>query len=140
MYSWKSSKKSRGHRLGGDGLADSLSALTLVDGAPSSERSPLGGLLGSIISGFQLATSAGPLCAEPMCGVGFSIEDIQLLTDEQTDSEWHCIKLNIGLKLGLLSGQMISTMREACRLSFLTWSPRLMLAMYSCDLQAPGMG
>ena len=41
--------------------------------------------------------------------------------------------------LASLSGQVISTMKEACRQTFLQWSPRLMLAMYSCDLQAPGI-
>ena len=30
----------------------------------------------SIINGFQLATSAGPLCEEPLMGVCFVIEDI----------------------------------------------------------------
>jgi ribosome assembly protein 1 len=41
-------------------------------------------------------------------------------------------------KIGVIQGQVISTMREACRQSFLDWSPRLYLAMYSCDIQASG--
>jgi len=35
-----------------------------------------------------------------------------------------------------LSGQIITTMRDACNKGFLEWSSRLMLAMYSCDIQA----
>ncbi|KAI8849437.1 P-loop containing nucleoside triphosphate hydrolase protein [Chytridium lagenaria] len=49
-------------------------------------------------TGFQLATSAGPLS---------------------------------------FSGLVIATMRDACKQAYLQWSPRLSLAMYSCDLQAP---
>ncbi|KAL6072938.1 Elongation factor-like GTPase 1 [Balamuthia mandrillaris] len=36
---------------------------------------------GSFISGFQLATFQGPLCAEPMTGVAFVIEDIAIVQD-----------------------------------------------------------
>jgi ribosome assembly protein 1 len=31
---------------------------------------------------------------------------------------------------------MIGVTREACKQAFLEWSPRLMLAMYSCEIQA----
>ncbi|RKO93267.1 P-loop containing nucleoside triphosphate hydrolase protein [Blyttiomyces helicus] len=82
---------------------------------------------GSIATGFQLATSAGPLCAEPMMGVCFSVEDFRVHVGAETDAA----------KLSALSGQIITTVRDACRQAFLTWSPRLMLATYSCDLQAP---
>ena len=36
----------------------------------------------------------------------------------------------------MLRGQIITTMRDACNKGFLEWSSRLMLAMYSCDIQA----
>ncbi|KAJ3176850.1 Cytoplasmic GTPase/eEF2-like protein (ribosomal biogenesis) [Geranomyces variabilis] len=82
---------------------------------------------GSIAAGFQVATLQGPLCAEPMMGVAFFLESFEFRGfDTATPAQ-----------LGALSGQIISTVKDACRQAFLTYSPRLMLAMYSCDLQAP---
>ncbi|KAJ1563041.1 Cytoplasmic GTPase/eEF2-like protein (ribosomal biogenesis) [Cladochytrium tenue] len=80
----------------------------------------------SIQTGFQLATQAGPLCGEPVRGVAFFVEGFQLHLD-QFDAK----------QVALLSGQLITSMRDACRQAFLRWSPRLALAMYSVDLQAP---
>lgn len=73
----------------------------------------------SIDSGFQMATSAGPLCAEPMQGVAFFIES-----------------LSASSATGSVTGPLMSTFRESCKSALLDWSPRLMLAMYSCDIQA----
>lgn len=33
-------------------------------------------------------------------------------------------------------GSFISAVKDACRNGMLDWSPRLMLAMYECDIQA----
>ncbi|CAG8787988.1 3612_t:CDS:2, partial [Racocetra fulgida] len=75
-----------------------------------------------IHTGFQLATKAGPLCSEPLMGVAYFLEDFTISIDENVDiSE---------------SGYVITTMRDACLQGFLDLSPRLMLAMYSCDIQA----
>lgn len=35
-----------------------------------------------------------------------------------------------------VTGSVISAVRDACRTGLLDWSPRLMLAMYTCDIQA----
>jgi hypothetical protein len=35
-----------------------------------------------------------------------------------------------------VTGSVITTVRDACRNGLLDWSPRLMLAMYACDIQA----
>lgn len=35
-----------------------------------------------------------------------------------------------------VTGSLISAVKDACRNGLLDWSPRLMLAMYSCDIQA----
>ena len=35
-----------------------------------------------------------------------------------------------------VSGSLMTAVRDACRNGLLDWSPRLMLAMYSCDIQA----
>ena len=39
-------------------------------------------------------------------------------------------------KMAQVGGSMITASKEACRLGFLDWSPRLKMAMYSCDIQA----
>ncbi|CAH1762973.1 9830_t:CDS:10 [Entrophospora sp. SA101] len=81
----------------------------------------------SINTGFQLATKAGPLCSEPLMGVAYFLEDFKVEIDGDN--------VDISELRQKLSGQIITTMRDVCRQSFLEWSPRLMLAMYSCDIQ-----
>lgn len=39
-------------------------------------------------------------------------------------------------RLTQVTGSVISAVRDACRNALLDWSPRLKLAMYSCDIQA----
>ncbi|KAK2871873.1 hypothetical protein FQN49_002747 [Arthroderma sp. PD_2] len=72
---------------------------------------------------FQLATSQGPLCREPVQGVAVFIEDVTL---EETGEE----------EQTRLSGEVIRLVRDAVWQGFLDWSPRIMLAMYSCEIQA----
>ncbi|CAI2168612.1 15727_t:CDS:10, partial [Funneliformis geosporum] len=83
-----------------------------------------------IHTGFQLATKSGPLCAEPLMGVAYFLEDFTINIDNNN--------LDISEIRNKLGGQVITTMRDACNKGFLEWSPRLMLAMYSCDIQATG--
>ncbi|KAJ8080788.1 Cytoplasmic GTPase/eEF2-like protein (ribosomal biogenesis) [Marasmius tenuissimus] len=79
-------------------------------------------------TGFQLATFQGPLCAEPVEGLAYFVESLEV-DQERLDVE---IEQN---RLAQVSGSLISAVREACRNGLLDWSPRLMLAMYSCDIQ-----
>ncbi|OAL70515.1 ribosome biogenesis protein Ria1 [Trichophyton violaceum] len=72
---------------------------------------------------FQLATSQGPLCREPVQGVAVFIEDVTL---EEIGVEEHT----------RLTGEVIRLVRDAVWQGFLDWSPRIMLAMYSCEIQA----
>ncbi|EFR04669.1 elongation factor 2 [Nannizzia gypsea CBS 118893] len=72
---------------------------------------------------FQLATSQGPLCREPVQGVAVFIEDVTL---EEIGDEEHT----------RLTGEVIRLVRDAVWQGFLDWSPRIMLAMYSCEIQA----
>ena len=44
-----------------------------------------------------------------------------------------CIVSN---RMAHLTGSFISAVRDACKNGMLDWSPRLMLAMYTCDIQA----
>jgi hypothetical protein len=39
-------------------------------------------------------------------------------------------------RMAQVTGSFISAVRDACRNGLLDWSPRLMLAMYECDIQA----
>ncbi|SCV72655.1 BQ2448_4192 [Microbotryum intermedium] len=82
-------------------------------------------------SAFQLATNRGPMCGEPVIGMAFFLEAIELNGGELTSSQ-------IRSKWSLARGQIISTGREAFHAGLLDWSPRLQLAMYSCDIQATG--
>ncbi|CAG8502756.1 5914_t:CDS:10 [Paraglomus occultum] len=79
----------------------------------------------SVHTGFQMATKSGPLCGEPMMGVVYFVDDFTVNVDEN----------NADVR-SQLAGQIMTTMRDACRQAFLEWSPRLMRAMYSCDIQA----
>lgn len=100
-------------------------------------------------SGFQLAVSQGPLCAEPVQGLAYFVEEMTV--------DWERITQEIGEfilrgfldkhlmnflpelnRLSQVTGSLISAARDACRNGLLDWSPRLMLAMYSCDIQCSG--
>ncbi|RAL14553.1 GTPase RIA1 [Aspergillus homomorphus CBS 101889] len=74
---------------------------------------------------FQLATGQGPLCQEPMQGVAVFLEELSVNSANGED-----------LDLGRLTGEAIRLVRESISQGFLDWSPRIMLAMYSCEIQA----
>jgi ribosome assembly protein 1 len=86
----------------------------------------------SIITGFRLVTDAGPLCMEPMYGVAFEIKDITY------DFSLSVKERDAMSTSGPLSGQIISTVRKACELSFLRRSQRLVEAMFECHVQIYG--
>ncbi|BEJ14863.1 hypothetical protein CspHIS471_0406300 [Cutaneotrichosporon sp. HIS471] len=77
----------------------------------------------SIEAGFQLATFQGPLCAEPVVGMAWILEQ---LTYTPTESG----------RGAAVVGALISGVRDAARAGMLDWSPRVKLAMYTCDIQA----
>ncbi len=78
---------------------------------------------------FQLATAQGPMCHEPMQGVAVFLEEVTVAapSDEEAPARD---------QLGRLTGEVIKTVRDSIRQGFMDWSPRLMLAMYSCEIQA----
>ncbi|XP_029430609.1 elongation factor-like GTPase 1 isoform X2 [Rhinatrema bivittatum] len=144
----------------------------------------------SIVSGFQLATLAGPMCEEPLMGVCFIMEKWDMSRTEQLtevsrqDSRKSDGSEEIQKKDGVISsvssnsisesssegkgfqvgnqgesksldkiskrrgealladcygpfsGQLIATMKEACRYAFQAKPQRLMAAMYTCDIMA----
>ena len=75
---------------------------------------------------FQLETAQGPLCQEPMQGVAVFLEELAVHTDTEEQE----------LDLGRLTGESIRLVRDGITQGFLDWSPRIMLAMYSCEIQA----
>lgn len=81
---------------------------------------------------FQLATAQGPLCNEPIQGTAVFVEEVIVTApaDEESSSRE---------QLGRLTGEVIKTVRDSIRQGFLDWSPRLLLAMYSCEIQASSM-
>ncbi|GAA5955421.1 hypothetical protein JCM3765_006772 [Sporobolomyces pararoseus] len=80
---------------------------------------------------FQLSTNRGPLCAEPVIGMCYFFEKVELNSAEMEISQ-------VRSKWSNARGQLISAGQEAFRNGLLDWSPRLQLAMYSCDIQATG--
>lgn len=86
-------------------------------------------LKSNIVSGFQLATSAGPLCDEPMWGLAFAIEPYLFLENTETTPQPD--------QSSILSGQVITVVKEACRSAVLQNRPRLVEAMYFCEINTP---
>ncbi|KCV72753.1 hypothetical protein H696_00332 [Fonticula alba] len=115
--------------------------------APSAAATPSGAYHGqfdpSIISGFQMTCASGPLCEEPLYGVAFILDEVIMNTDAAGGEEDANGISAVGgsdapavRASNFTSGQLISTVREACREAFLSCGPRLMLAIYSCVIQA----
>ncbi|OXG24510.1 ribosome assembly protein 1 [Cryptococcus neoformans Tu401-1] len=115
------------HAVAADQLA-SLSSTTSSDNeAARAELRLLRDYESSIETGFQLSTFQGPLCAEPVVGMAWVVENVEL--DKQgMESEQG--------KGQVVGGALISAVRDACRQGLLDWSPRIKLAMYTCDIQA----
>ncbi|OCT86890.1 hypothetical protein XELAEV_18020580mg, partial [Xenopus laevis] len=142
----------------------------------------------SIVSGFQLATLAGPMCEEPLMGVCFIVEKLDLsrpllpkdsgsqeseantgTEPEHSESGTTASLINDASKsateetelipkdenggraleksskrkgdlltdcYGAFSGQLIATMKEACRYAFQVKPQRLLAAMYTCEIMA----
>ncbi|KAH9997844.1 P-loop containing nucleoside triphosphate hydrolase protein [Russula vinacea] len=84
---------------------------------------------GNVETGFQIATLHGPLCAEPMEGMAFFVERVDI-------DRGGMGKEDEPNKISQITGSLISAVKEGCRNGLLDWSPRLKLAMYSCDIQA----
>ncbi len=82
-----------------------------------------------IIHAFQLATIHGPMCNEPVQGIAVFLEEVTITPSADDESSARD-------KLGRLTGEVIKTVQQAIKQGFLDWSPRLLLAMYSCEIQA----
>ena len=92
----------------------------------------------SIIAGFKLCVSGGPLCEEPIYGVGFRVDDVgvrklTLTYLLQMDDE---AAFTPCADMPLQFGETIGCTKEAFRNAFLAAQPRIMEPMYRCDVQS----
>ncbi|CAN6553773.1 unnamed protein product [Malus baccata var. baccata] len=86
----------------------------------------------SVVSGFQVATAAGPLCDEPMRGLAFIIEakiEPLMVQSDEGEASHHQPE-----QYGIFRGQVMTTIKDACREAVLQKKPRLVEAMYFCEL------
>lgn len=122
------------------GLADNSSAGDMAAVTSSEVTEPLyieaGSLESSLLSGFQLAAAAGPLCDEPMWGLAFIVEAyISPSTVQLQDGDTEANQQSE--QYGLFTGQVMTTVKDACRAAVLQRKPRLVEAMYFCELNTP---
>jgi ribosome assembly protein 1 len=80
-------------------------------------------LSNKIIYAFQLATFQGPLCNEPVQGIAVFLEAVTLSKEAED------------LSSGRLTGDILRSVRSSIVTGFLDWSPRILLAMYSVEIQ-----
>ncbi|RNA25199.1 elongation factor Tu GTP-binding domain-containing 1 [Brachionus plicatilis] len=106
----------------------------------------------NIVFGFNIATSKGPICEEPMQGVVFFLnkfereEDLdeeleeKLNLSDEIDDDIRSIDTNLSIEkktkgsMSSLTSQCISLAKEACRKAFEAQPTRLMAAMYKCEI------
>jgi ribosome assembly protein 1 len=102
-------------------------------------------LRSAIPQGFQLATVFGPLCNEPVMGVCFFIDAINVRVSSSSSieslssvsGESNSSSLSVPVPV-LSSGPIISAARDACRVSLESGSLRLVEAVYACEVQCSG--
>lgn len=91
-------------------------------------------LSNKIVHAFQLATAQGPMCHEPLRGVAVFLEAVTVTAPPPTAAA--AASSSREETTGRLTGEIIKTVTAAIRQGFMDWSPRVMLAMYSCEIQA----
>lgn len=103
-------------------------------------------LRGSVVSGFQMLTASGPLMQEPLQGVCFSIEKIEIsarvtgldankLQKVVSPNVENSEDINICQPIMFSTGQLISDVRDSLRLCMLGCALRLVEPIYKCSLQ-----
>ena len=112
------------HALGQPLLSNSLPSPVAEGGGGDSLR---GMAEAGVVGGFQLATAHGPLCEEPLWGTCFKV-DVALRRASESQEAREAA--------GPLSGQVLACTREACRKAVREGSPRLVQAIYDCEVMA----
>jgi ribosome assembly protein 1 len=95
--------------------------------APSDRTITAHTFASTITYAFQLATAQGPCCAEPVQGIAVFLEDVIINMPAETEA---------ASERGRLTGEVIKAVRSSIHQGFLDWSPRMLLAMYTCEIQA----
>lgn len=93
----------------------------------------------SLIAGFRLCISSGPLCEEPIFGTCFVVDSVSVrkLTLDyllQMDDEADFIPMSSDAPL--IFGETIGCTKESFRTAFLKASPRILEPMYRCEVQS----
>lgn len=74
--------------------------------------------------GLNMVIHSGPLCDEPVQGVCFLVQEYTLKAEDSSDSQAY----------GPLSGQIMSTVKDACKRAMQNQPMRLVGPMYSCSI------
>jgi ribosome assembly protein 1 len=75
----------------------------------------------------------GPLCAEPIQGVAVILEEVTVnKIADSTETGTNLVTLTPAL-----TGSLLKTIRSSVGTGFMDWSPRILLAMYSCEITTP---
>ncbi|CAB4253904.1 similar to Saccharomyces cerevisiae YNL163C RIA1 Cytoplasmic GTPase involved in biogenesis of the 60S ribosome [Maudiozyma barnettii] len=85
-----------------------------------------------IINGFQISVNEGPLAKEPVQGMVVVMEDIHEMTVDEISA---IADEHYQIEIPNLSGRFINHTKDQIHESFLDWSPRIMWAIYTCDIQ-----
>ncbi|ROT38481.1 P-loop containing nucleoside triphosphate hydrolase protein [Sodiomyces alkalinus F11] len=96
-------------------------------------------LADKIAHAFQLATAEGPLCHEPVQGIAVTVEDVIIHAPPESDDPSSSSSSSASSardRLTRLTGEVIKTTASSLHAALLDWSPRLLLAIYSVEIQA----
>jgi hypothetical protein len=102
----------------------------------------------SLVSGFQLATSSGPLMQEPLQGVCYFITNIDIAISELPKDLIDALvvqsmisqdasneAMGLGASPGLVAGVLIPDVRDALRVAMLGSPVRVVEPVFSCSVQ-----
>ena len=87
----------------------------------------------SILNGFELAVNEGPLAKEQVQGMWIVLDELREMTNEEMDK---IEETGYQTSVPNFSGRLITKTRDLTHQAMMEWSPRLMWAMYTCDIQA----
>eukprot|EP00760_Papus_ankaliazontas_P028691 PhM_4_TR385/c2_g1_i4/m.104388/K14536/RIA1; ribosome assembly protein 1 len=111
-------------------------------GDESSEASSLASLIrrraniqDALCTGFNLAMANGPMCEEPMTGVGIVLTDITWSTPSGASPGGD---VQVTDSVGTLSGQAMSLMKSLCRTATTQHLSRIVEPMYRVDVLGSG--
>lgn len=90
----------------------------------------------AMIAGFHLGIRCGPLCEEPLYGVGIFIEELKVMGDDGQDAVAEENE-NVKIEVSGISGMVIGWMKEAVRLCVQHGNARLVEGMLHIDISVP---